>query len=177
VTMRPALAAAGLLASVLAANLATSYLGLFPAGFGLLVTAGTYFAGLSLVLRDLLHTHGGVRWVLPVIAAGVALSAVLGDGRVALASALAFGVSELADLAVYVPLRRRGWRRAVTASNAIGAFADTILFLAIAGFPITGATVGGQLLVKAVWVTVLALAVGEVATRAVRRQPIDPARA
>jgi queuosine precursor transporter len=167
----PAATAAALLGTVLAANLATTYYGLIPAGFGLLVTAGTYFAGLSLGLRDALQTVGGIRWVLAAIAAGIALSAAFGSGRIALASAVAFGVAELADLAVYTPLRRRNWRTAVAASNAAGAVVDTVLFLTIAGFPLTPQLVGGQLLVKAVWMTLLALVCGEVIARALRREP------
>jgi uncharacterized PurR-regulated membrane protein YhhQ (DUF165 family) len=169
---RAALAAVALVASVLAANLATTRYGLVPAGFGLMVTAGTYAAGLSLGLRDAVHHYGGIRWSLAAITVGVALSAALGDGRIALASAVAFGVAELLDLAVYVPLRRRNWRPAVAASNAVGAIADTVLFLWIAGFGVTAQTVGGQVLVKAVWTTLLALVVGEVAVRALRREPL-----
>jgi len=157
-----------LVGSVLLANLLTSNYGLVAAGFGLLVPAGTYAAGLSLGLRDALHQSGGTRWVLTAIAGGIALSALLGNGRIALASAVAFGVAELLDLLVYVPLRRRGWRRAVIGSNAVGSLVDTLLFLTIAGFPITAQSVGGQMLVKAIWMTLLALAVGEVITRAVR---------
>jgi uncharacterized PurR-regulated membrane protein YhhQ (DUF165 family) len=65
-------------------------------------------------------------------------------------------LSEVADLIVYQPLRRRGWLRAVIASNAVGAPIDTILFLALAGFPIWAA-VPGQLLAKA---TATAIPVG-----------------
>jgi hypothetical protein len=46
------------------------------------------------------------------------------------------------------------------------------VFLSIAGFPLTGQSVGGQLLVKAGWMTLLALVVGEVIARAVRREPL-----
>jgi uncharacterized PurR-regulated membrane protein YhhQ (DUF165 family) len=159
---------AALVGSIALANWLTSHYGLVPAGFGLMVTAGTYAAGLSLGLRDALHEAGGYRWVLAGIAAGIGLSAVLGDGRIAFASAVAFGVAELVDLSVYVPLRRRGWRTAVVASNAVGAVADTFLFLAIAGFPLTAELVGGQLLVKAVWCTALALLGGELIVRARR---------
>lgn len=160
--------ALALVGSVLLANLLTSNYGLVSAGFGLLVPAGTYAAGLALGLRDALHHVGGVRWVLVAIAAGIALSALLGDGRIALASAVAFGVAELLDLLVYVPLRRRGWRRAVIGSNAVGSLVDTLLFLTVAGFPLTWQAVGGQLLVKAVWTTALAVAIGEAIVR-VRR--------
>lgn len=158
--------AAALVGCVAAANWATTALGEVPAGFGLMVTAGTYAAGLALGLRDALHEAGGVRWVLGAIGAGVALSLVLGDGRIALASAAAFLLAELLDLAVYAPLRKRAWRTAVIASNAVGAVVDTFVFLAIAGFPLTAELVGGQLLVKAVWVTAGFLVVAELLRRA-----------
>ncbi len=169
--------AVALVASVAVANLATSYFGLVPAGFGLMVTAGTYAAGAALALRDALHEVGGVRWVLAAIAGGVALSLLLGDGRIALASATAFLLAELLNMAVYAPLRRRAWRTAVIASNAVGAVVDTFVFLAIAGFPTVAATVGGQLLVKAVWVTTGFLLIAEVIRRAVPRQRLVPAGA
>jgi hypothetical protein len=153
--------ALGLLSSVVLANYLSSEYGLVSAGFGLLVSAGTYAAGLALGLRDALHEVGGVRWVLGAIAAGIVVSLFMGDGRIALASAVAFGVAELLDLCVYAPLRRRNWRIAVAASNAIGAVADTLLFLWIAGFPMTAQSIGGQILVKAIWMTLLALIVGE----------------
>lgn len=165
-------AAAGLLATVVAANLATSWYGLVPAGFGLLVTAGTYAAGLALGLRDVLHEAGGIRWVLAAIAAGILLSALFGDGRIALVSAVAFGLAELADLAVYAPLRRRQWHLAVAASNTVGAVIDTVVFLTIAGFGLTWELIGGQLLVKAVWVTAGFLLISEVVRRAVPRERV-----
>jgi uncharacterized PurR-regulated membrane protein YhhQ (DUF165 family) len=150
---RALILAVGLVGTVVLANWLVSAFGLIPAGFGLLVPAGTYAAGLALCLRDLLHDSGGVRWVLGAIAVGIVVSFLLGDGRIALASAVAFGLAELLDLAVYAPLRRRAWKTAVVASNAVGAVVDTLVFLSLAGFPLTFATVGGQLLVKAVWVT------------------------
>lgn len=163
------LTALALVGSIVLANWLSSEYGLVSAGFGLMVSAGTYAAGLALGLRDALHETGGIRWVLGAIAAGIAVSFWLGDGRIALASAVAFGVAELLDLAVYTPLRRRNWRVAVIASNGVGAIADTLLFLTIAGFPVTPQSVGGQLLVKAVWMTLLALIVGEGIVRARRR--------
>jgi uncharacterized PurR-regulated membrane protein YhhQ (DUF165 family) len=168
----PATLTALYVSTVLAANLLTSNLGLVAAGFGLLVPAGTYTAGLALGLRDAVQDRAGVRWVLAGIVVGTALSWWLGDGRVALASGAAFVVSELLDLAVYTPLRERYGRTAVVASNALGAVADTLLFLTLAGFPLAGAAVSGQLLVKAVWCTAAYLAVCEVVTRAVVRQPV-----
>jgi uncharacterized PurR-regulated membrane protein YhhQ (DUF165 family) len=161
--------ALALIGSIALANWLSSEYGLVSAGFGLMVSAGTYAAGLALGLRDALHEVGGIRWVIAAIAGGIAVSALIGDGRIALASAVAFGAAELLDLLVYMPLRRRNWRVAVAASNAVGAVVDTFLFLWIAGFPITSQSVGGQLLVKGVWMTLLALVVGEGIVRA-RRQ-------
>jgi queuosine precursor transporter len=155
--------------TVVLANVLTSNLGLVTAGFALLVPAGTYAAGLALGLRDALQDAAGILWVLAGIGAGTVLSYVLGDGRIALASGAAFLLSELLDLAVYMPLRRHGWRRAVIASNVVGSVVDTLLFLWLAGFPLTGQSVGGQLLVKAVWCTLAVLAVREV-WRALPRQ-------
>jgi uncharacterized PurR-regulated membrane protein YhhQ (DUF165 family) len=156
--------------TVLAANWLTSNFGLVAAGFALLVPAGTYAAGLALGLRDAVHDAGGVRWVLAGIAAGTVLSFAVADGRIALASGVAFLLAELLDLAVYAPLRTRGWRRAVVASNTVGAVVDTLVFLTLAGFPVTATSVGGALLVKAVWCTAAYLAVREVLGRALSRQ-------
>lgn len=133
---------AAFLSCTLAANYVTSRYGMVPVGFGLIATAGTYFAGLSFVLRDSLHDAAGKRWTLAVIAAGAALSFLVADPFIALASAVAFGLSETADLAVYAPLRRRGYIRAAVASNVIGSLVDTVAFLAIAGFPVMAALPG-----------------------------------
>ena len=132
-------------AAVAAANALTARYGLIPVGLGLTATAGTYAAGFCLLARDWVHDSAGRVAVLAAIGAA---SAVMAGPRLALASATAFVVSELADLVVYQPLRRRGWLRAVIASNAVGAPVDTVLFLALAGFPIWAA-VPGQLLAKA----------------------------
>lgn len=167
---RPLLLAAAYIATIFGANLLTDHAGMVPAGFGLMVTAGTYSAGLALGLRDLLHDAAGVRWVFVAIALGAAVSAFVSPA-LAVASGVAFLVAELLDLAVYTPLRRKGFRRALVASNAVGAVADTLLFLYLAGFSITGQSVGGQLLVKAVFCTLAVLVVREVWRRAVPRQP------
>jgi queuosine precursor transporter len=156
-------------AALAAANLATSRFGLVPAGFGLTVTAGTYTAGLALALRDGLHETAGVRGVFAALAAGITLSALTADPRIVLASTVAATVGELADLAAYTPLRARRRRTAVAVSGAVGGLLDTVGFLWLAGFPVTGHTVGGQLLVKAVWVTGGYLLLREGARRALPR--------
>lgn len=160
-------AAAALLVSVVLANYATTHYGLVPVGFGFVATAGTYLAGLTFVVRDALQDAAGKRVTVAVIAAGAVLSFAVADPFVALASAVAFLFSELANLAVYTPLRSRGYVRAAVASNVVAAFVDTVLFLAIAGFPIVEA-VPGQMIGK---LAVTAVAVGlVVAFRAAHRR-------
>jgi uncharacterized PurR-regulated membrane protein YhhQ (DUF165 family) len=127
-------------ATVYAANWALARYGVVPIGFGLMATGGVYFAGLAFGVRDALHEAAGRRWVLAAIATGATLSYVIedavripgGHAAIAVASAVAFGLSELADLAVYEPLRRRNWTAAVVASNVAGALVDTALFLWLA---------------------------------------------
>lgn len=148
-----------LVASVVLANLMTAHLGMVAVGFGLIASAGTWAAGLCLVLRDALDRAGGLRWVLPTIAAGVVLSAWLAGPALALASAAAFLLSELADLGVFRALRRRTLVGAIAGSNAVGAVVDTLVFLPLAGFGLSAAAVGGQVLVKAGYLTVAALLV------------------
>jgi uncharacterized PurR-regulated membrane protein YhhQ (DUF165 family) len=150
-------AAAALLATVVLANITTSRFGLIPAGFGLLVPAGTYAAGAALAVRDWLDRVGGLRWVLPTLTAGCVLSAVLATPALAVASAAAFALSELADLAGWRALRRRSLVAAVAVSNAVGAVVDTLVFLPLSGLPVTPAAIGGQLLVKGIYMTAAAL--------------------
>ncbi|MDQ0679672.1 uncharacterized PurR-regulated membrane protein YhhQ (DUF165 family) [Arthrobacter pascens] len=153
-------AASGLLACILAANFVTSRYGIVPVGFGLMATAGTYFAGLTFVLRDALQDAAGKVWTLGLIAVGAALSFFLADPFIALASAVAFLSSEVADLVVYTPLRKSGYIRAAVASNLVGSFVDTIIFLTIAGFPIQEALAGQMVGKMVVTVAAVALVVG-----------------
>ena len=165
------LATGGFLAAAVAANLATDRFGLIPVGFGLTATAGTVAAGLVLLLRDLVHDLAGRAAVYSCIAAGALLSAATAGTRLALASGVAFAVSELADLSVYRPLRRYSWTRAVLASNTVGALVDTTLFLSLAGYPIAAA-LPGQLWVKTA--TTLTAVVSVVVARAVLRHRVRP---
>lgn len=137
----------GFVAAAAAANWLTSRYGLVPIGFGQITTAGTFAAGLVLLLRDIVQDHGGRWWVAGCIVAGAALSAVLAGPHLALASGAAFAVSEVADAAVYTPLRSRGWALAAIASGVVGSAVDSLLFLTLAGFPVWVA-LPGQMLAK-----------------------------
>lgn len=148
------IALAGYVLTILAANLAITFIGVVPVGFGLLAPAGVYFAGLAFSLRDALQETLGRRWVVGAILVGAALSAAL-SAQLALASGLAFLFSELADFMVYTPLRRRGWLGAVVASNTVGAVVDSALFLWLAFGSLE--FLAGQIVGK-LWMTALAVA-------------------
>ncbi|WP_327029726.1 VUT family protein [Micromonospora sp. NBC_01740] len=124
--------AATYIGTIAAANWAVATYGAIPIGLGLLAPAGVLFAGLAFTLRDLLHEAAGAAWTIAAIAAGTALSVAIAGPGLALAAGAAFLVSELADLAVYTPLRRRRWLLAVAASNVVGLVVDSALFLWLA---------------------------------------------
>lgn len=158
-----------MLAAILIANFVTSKYGMIPVGFGLMATAGTYLAGLTFILRDSFQDLAGKKATLALILAGAGLSFLVSSPFIALASGLAFLASETADLAIYTPLRKRGYVRAALASNVVGSVVDTLLFLYVAGFPIMAA-LAGQLVGK---LTVTGVAVAlVVALRAKLRQGV-----
>jgi hypothetical protein len=150
------------IAAAVTANLATARYGLLPVGFGLSATAGSYAAGLVLAARDWVHETAGRTAVFGCIAAGALASATTAGPRLAAASAAAFAIAEAVDLLVYTRTRRRwGWAVAVLASNTVGAVADTLLFLRLAGFGTTTGVIVGQLLAKTTaTLAVLAAALG-----------------
>lgn len=162
---RLALAAfAGYALTIIAANLAITYIGPVPVGFGLVAPAGVYFAGLAFSLRDALQEAAGRRATLAAILIGALLSALLSPS-LALASGAAFLLSELADLAVYTPLRRRSYPLAVLASNTVGDVVDSALFLWLAFGSLQ--FLAGQIVGK-LWMTALTLALMALWRRASR---------
>lgn len=143
-----ALATSGYVGSVVAANWATQVFGLVPIGLGLAVTAGTFAAGATLILRDAVQTLGA-RWVVfAAMAVGALLSYVVAGPALAVASGIAFACSELVDWVVFTPLRARSLPAAVLVSSVASAPVDTALFLHLAGFGVTWQAVAGQFLVK-----------------------------
>lgn len=132
--------------AIVAANVVTAQFGMVPIGFGLTATAGTIFAGAALMMRNTIQDRYGRLRVVLAILAGAALSAITSP-QLAFASAVAFGVAELADMAIYTPLRRKGWLRAVLPASLVGAVLDTVVFLSLAGFPVMG-NLAGQVIGK-----------------------------
>jgi uncharacterized PurR-regulated membrane protein YhhQ (DUF165 family) len=88
--------------------------------------------GLALVLRDAVHERLGWKWAAGAVLVGAALSGFLAPPALVIASAAAFLFSEMADLAVYAPLRERRLWLAVVASGIAGAVVDSAIFLQLA---------------------------------------------
>ncbi|MFN8632497.1 MAG: VUT family protein [Chloroflexota bacterium] len=145
----------GYILVIVLANWAIQTFGIVPVGFGLAAPAGVYFAGLAFTLRDLVQEQLGRRWTVVAIVVGALVSAAISP-QFALASGVAFLLSELADFAVYTPLRERNWLAAVAASNTVGLIADSALFLTLAFGSLE--FLAGQIVGK-LWMTALAVAV------------------
>jgi uncharacterized PurR-regulated membrane protein YhhQ (DUF165 family) len=122
---------AAFIGTIFAANWTLQAFGVVPIGFGLMAPAGVLWIGLSFSLRDLTQDAFGRPATFACILAGAVLSALVSPG-LALASGVAFLVSETADLLVYSPLRKRRWLLAITLSNTVGLVVDSALFLALA---------------------------------------------
>lgn len=142
-------------ATIFGANWALQTYGIVDVGFGLAAPAGVLFAGLAFTFRDLLHEARGRWWAVAAIGAGALLSFIVSPAF-ATASAVAFGLSELADFLVYTPLRKRHWLGAVALSNTVGLVVDSALFLWLAFGSL--AFIEGQIVAK-LYMTVLAVLV------------------
>lgn len=101
---------------------------LIPVAPGLMAPSGVLLIGAALALRDAVQETLGRAWVLGLVLAGSALSLTFSPPALAVASAAAFLLSELADFAVYDRLRQRGLALAVLLSGVVGAILDSLLF-------------------------------------------------
>lgn len=172
------LTAAAFVGTVYAANWMLTHYGVWNIG-GLLVPAGTAFAGLGFLLRCCLQEVASRLWVLGAILAGALLSLGLGASvvipgghvQLAVASAAAFGCSELLDWAAYSSLRRRTIVGGMTAAQIVAAVADTTVFLFLAFGALTWNLWLGQFLGKTLMVLPAAIVI------AAYRTSVSPAKA
>jgi uncharacterized PurR-regulated membrane protein YhhQ (DUF165 family) len=142
------------IATVYVANWLVSHYGVVNVGFGLVAPAAVFSVGIAFTLRDAVHRLLGPWYVVAGILAGAALSYTISPAF-ATASAVAFLVSEAADLLVYTPLEKRSWIGAVTLSNTVGLLIDSWIFLTIAFGSLD--FFWGQVVGKA-WMTALTIA-------------------
>jgi queuosine precursor transporter len=103
-----------------------------PVAPGIMAPSGVMMVGVALVLRDLVQRRLGAGVSALAILCGAGLSALVAPPTLILASAVAFLLSEFADLAVYTPLARRQLVVAVVASSCAGLVIDSIVFLWLA---------------------------------------------
>ena len=105
---------------------------LIPVAPRLMAPSGVLMIGIALVLRDLVQRRLGVWVSVAAILVGTAISAMIAPISLVVASASAFLLSELADLAVYTPLARKRMVTAVILSSLAGLVVDSIVFLWLA---------------------------------------------
>jgi queuosine precursor transporter len=103
-----------------------------PVAPGVMAPSGVTMVGVALVLRDLVQRRLGTGLSALAVLVGAGLSALVAPPSLILASAVAFLLSEFADLAVYTPLARRRLLAAVVASSCAGLVIDSIAFLWLA---------------------------------------------
>ena len=87
--------------------------------------------GLTFIFRDLAQRKIG-HWVLPVMLVGGAISYVMADPFVAIASVSAFLISEGVDWMVYT-FTKRPLKDRILWSSAVGTPIDSIVFTAMIG--------------------------------------------
>ena len=92
----------------------------------------TFLVGAVFVLRDYAQRDLG-HWVVVPMLAGVALSYVMADPFIALASGAAFAISEGVDWLVYTRTKRPLKDR-ILISSCISVPVDSAVFLVLAGF-------------------------------------------
>jgi len=103
-----------------------------PVAPGVIAPSGVMMVGVALVLRDLVQRRLGAAMSALAILIGAGISALVAPPALIFASAVAFLLSEFADLAVYTPLARRRLVAAVIASSCAGLVIDSIVFLWLA---------------------------------------------
>lgn len=145
---------------------------LIPVAPGLVAPSGVLMVGAALVLRDLVQRRLGFWISVAAILVGAGMSGLFAPLSLVTASATAFLLSELADLAVYTPLQRRGLVAAVVLSSFAGLVVDSIVFLWLAFGSLE--FLAGQVVGKA-WMVLLSMPLIAVLRRRDQRLGLNPA--
>ncbi len=105
----------------------------------LLAPAGVLCIGAAFVLRDWLQQLAGFLWGFAAIPVAGAASYLIGEAagwtglqKIAVASLIAFLVSETIELVVFTPIRKRSLTFGVLLSGMVGNAIDSWLFLTLA---------------------------------------------
>lgn len=126
---------------------------LIPVAPGLMAPSSVVVAGMALVLRNAVQAFIGASFSLEAVTIGTLLSALFAEPALVIASATAFCFSELADFAVYTPMRKRFPAFLVVMAGLVGSFVDSAIFLSLAFGSID--FIVGQVLGK-FWMSLLA---------------------
>jgi uncharacterized PurR-regulated membrane protein YhhQ (DUF165 family) len=123
----------GFLASIPFANWWLDTRGMWDAPLLGLLPSALWVVAISFILRDVTQITLGRTYAWAAIAAGTFLSVILANPLLAVASGVAFFVSESTDAAIFTPLANRGrFLLAVTISGYVAGFVDSALFVRIA---------------------------------------------
>ena len=117
--------------SIVLVNMGFIYVPMIPL-FGEMFPPMTLLVGLVFILRDFSQREVGHK-VLIAMGIGAALSYIMADPFVAIASVVAFSISEIVDWAVYT-YTKRPLRQRILLSSAISTPIDSAVFLSILGF-------------------------------------------
>lgn len=105
---------------------------IIPVGFGLTAPSGVLMVGAALVLRDKVQDDFGPKTSFAALMLAFAVSYLIANPYVAIASATAFLFSELSDFGIYTYLREKSRELAIAVSGLVGALLDSAIFLFIA---------------------------------------------
>ena len=118
------------ISTVVAINMAFAYIPPIILFDGTIFTVGSVIAGLVFVARDFAQREVGHKIVLLLMAAAGLLSYLLADPFVAIASIVAFAISEISDYIVYSKYKG-DFNKRVIFSSLVSVPIDTTVFLAI----------------------------------------------
>lgn len=127
------LSLAGFLFTVPFANWWLNTYGMWTAPILGPIPSGLWVIAISFVLRDIAQLALGRMWAWVAIAIGTTLSWWLASPALAVASGIAFLISETTDAAIFTPLANKGrFLLAVMISGYAAGFVDSALFVRIA---------------------------------------------
>ena len=118
------------IATVVLINMAFTYIQPVVLFDGTIWSVGSILAGLVFVVRDYAQREVGHKLVLLLMIVAAALSYLMADPFVAMASLTAFAISELSDYLVF-PFKKGNFKQKVIWSSVVGVPIDTIVFLTI----------------------------------------------
>lgn len=167
------------LAAIVAANLFANYAG--ERGHPeWTVYSAFVLIGLDLTARDLLHdfwVENRLAKLGALIVAGSALAYAINPAsqKVAVASAVAFAASAVADTGIYYLLHKADWFQRVNGSNVVSAAVDSIVFPTMAFGGILWSVSFGQFTAKVAGGALWALVLARVRKRRFDRGPMEVA--